>query len=335
MNASESPLFNPIIFKGGHIAVLDETLLPFKQEYITVKGLTGALYVLRQMKTRAFGQVLLFYYTLILEAKKGKIRSLANFAKLSHAITKKFMQTRPTFAFDQLNNELLAMLKNNKAEENFITLLKATIFTYIDSIQNARRHRARLAAGILPQSARILTHCNVSGELVAMLNEAGKLGKSIEFFATETRPYFQGARLTAWELNRANANTYLICDMQAGDILKRCRIDVVLVGSDRVTLKGDIVNKLGTYQLAVLAKHFGVPFYSFVQPPGNTKSIKDIQIEYRPKEEMLVFEKKRLAPKSQDAIYPSFDVVPSSLITGLIFFDKIYTPEEFAKKWEK
>ncbi|MDP1853819.1 MAG: hypothetical protein Q8L26_06430 [Candidatus Omnitrophota bacterium] len=335
MNIPESPLFNPVIFKGGHIAVLDETLLPFKQEYIKVSGLNGALYVLRQMKTRAFGQVLLFYYTLILEAKKNEITNLKSFSKLSRSITEKFIQTRPTFAFSQLNNELLSMLKNNKEEGSFISLIKIIILTYIDSIQNARRHRARLAAGILPQSARILTHCNVSGELVTMFAEAEKLGKSVEFFATETRPYFQGARLTAWELNRANANTYLICDIQAGDILKRCRIDMVLVGSDRVTLKGDIVNKLGTYQLAILAKHYGVPFYCFVQPPGDTKSIKDIKIEYRPKEEMLVFEKSCLAPKSQEAIYPSFDVVPSSLITGLIFFDQIYTPGEFAKKWVK
>lgn len=330
----ESLLFHPVIFKGGHIAVLDETRLPFDVKYIKVKNLKNALSVLAEMKTRAFGQVLLFYYILILEAKNRKIGALNKFLPLLEETTEKFIKSRPTFAFGQLKDELINMLKNNK-NDNFIAGLKNTVINYIESIQNARRYRAKLAAQIIPQNTRILTHCNISGELVALANEAEKLGKHVEFFAAETRPYFQGSRLTAWELNRADISVYLFCDNQAADILKRCRIDMVLTGADRVTIHGDIVNKTGTYQLAVLAKNFRIPFYSFVQPPGETKSIKDIKIEYRPKEEMLLFRNKWLTSKSQDALYPAFDVVPNELISGLIFFDGIYTPQDFAKKWKE
>ncbi|HDZ76761.1 MAG TPA: hypothetical protein ENH41_01590 [Candidatus Omnitrophica bacterium] len=329
---AESPLFNPVAYKGGHISVLDETALPFKETRIKVKNLKGAVSVLKSMKTRAFGQVLLFYYILILEAKNKKINSLSKFTKLSGSITKKFAAARPTFAFTQLQSELLKMLKNTN-NAVFIESLKNSVFTYINSVQNARRYRAKLVANMLPNSAKILTHCNVSGELVAVAAEAQKMGKAIEFFVTETRPYFQGSRLSAWEIHQAGINIYLLCDIQAADILKRCRIDMVLVGSDRSTQQGDIVNKIGTYQLAVLSRHFGIPFYSFVQPPGQTKTIKDIKIEYRPKEEMLKFRNTRITSGNQDAIYPAFDVVPNYLINGLIFFDRIYTPEEFAKKW--
>lgn len=330
----ESPLFNPVIFKNNHIAVLDETKLPFTLTYIKVKNLKSALSVLKEMKTRAFGQVLLFYYILILEAKNKKIKSKKEMLRAIENVTKKFLEARPTFAFTQLKNDILKMVENNQ-DDNILNNLKTSVLTYVNSIQNLRRYRAKLAAKLLPQNARVLTHCNVSGELVEMANIAQKMGKSIEFFATETRPYFQGARLTAWELNRAGFNVYLFSDIQAADILKRCRIDMVLTGSDRVTLSGDIANKTGTYQLAVMAKSLKIPFYCFTQPPGETKSIKDIKIEYRPKDEMLKFNGKCLAPKTQDTLYPAFDAVPNNLITGLIFFDGIYTPEEFAKKWQR
>ncbi|PIQ89203.1 MAG: hypothetical protein COV72_04170 [Candidatus Omnitrophica bacterium CG11_big_fil_rev_8_21_14_0_20_42_13] len=330
----ESPLFNPVLYKGGHITVLDETALPFKETRIKVKNLKTALSLLKEMKTRAFGQVLLFYYTLLLEARKNKINSPEKFSRLSTAITDKFSKARPTFAFGQLNNDLAKMLK---AADNskFIDLLEKSVFTYINLVQGARRYRVKLIAKILPHSARLLTHCNISGELVLLANEAEKMGKSVEFFATETRPYFQGSRLTAWELYQAGLNVYLICDIQAADILKRCRIDMVLVGSDRSTQNGDIANKIGTYQLAVLAKYFHIPFYAFMQPPGDTKNISDIKIEYRPKEEMLKFDGIRIAPKTQEALYPAFDIVPAELISGLVFFDGIYTPQELALKWQK
>lgn len=340
--SKESPLFNPVIFKGRskgnrtgeHIAVLDETKLPFDIQYIKVKNLKDALYVLREMKTRAFGQVLLFYYTLVIEAKNKKVKTKKDFLRIIDLVTDKFIAARPTFAFGQLKNDLIKMLVHID-DADFLKSAQAAILNYIQSIQNLRRYRAKLAANILPHNARILTHCNISGELVEMANAAEKLGKSVEFFVTETRPYFQGSRLTAWELNHAGYNVYLFSDIQAADILKNCRIDMVLTGSDRVTRNGDIANKTGTYQLAVLAKHLRIPFYCFTQPPGETKGINDIKIEYRPKEEMLAFGSRRLAPKSQDAIYPAFDVVPAELITGLVFFDGIYTPQNFAKKWEK
>lgn len=330
----ESPLFNPVIFKGGSISVLDETKLPFELTYIKVKNLKDALFVLKEMKTRAFGQVLLFYYTLILEAKNKKAKSKKSILEIVANITREFSEARPTFAFTQLKNDILKMIKNSE-DDTILNDLKTNVLNYIGSIQNLRRYRAKIAAGLLPLSARILTHCNVSGELVELASEAEKIGKTIEFFATETRPYFQGARLTAWELDRAGYNVYLLSDIQAADILKRCRIDMVLVGSDRVTIHGDIANKTGTYQLAVLAKYFKVPFYCFAQPPGETRNLKDIKIEYRPKEEMIKFSGRRLVWSGQDALYPAFDVVPADFITGLIFFDGIYTPEEFTKKWQK
>ena len=155
-------------------------------------------------------------------------------------------------------------------------------------IIKARLARAKRTASILPDSARVLTHCNVSGELVAIAQLCKSMGKEISVIATETRPYLQGSRLTAWELAQAGVSVSLVPDCAAAQVMDRGEVNAVVVGSDRCAQNGDVINKVGTYPLALMAKEYGIPFYALVQDPGGLVRGEDVEIEERSADELLV-----------------------------------------------
>jgi len=167
----------------------------------------------------------------------------------------------------------------------------------------------------------VLTHCNVSGLLPLIAKICRKQKKIISFFATETRPYLQGARLTAWELNQAKVKVILIADNMVAQVMKEGKIDKVIVGSDNLAQNGDIANKIGTYQIAIIAKYFKIPFYVLCPPQSKAKTGKEIKIEIRPDKELLAFCGKRIAPKGVEGYYPAFDVTPVGLITKHLYLN--------------
>lgn len=292
-----TPLAWPVTFKNNIIYVLDETELPTEEKYIEVKTLDDALRVLGQMKTRAFGQVLLFFYTCAISNKIDEI-------------AQEFLRTRPTFDFFLLSR----ILKEVFRKTNHI---KSAVDILLDNFEKKRRNRVKKLASILPDYSKILTICNVSGELVYLYEALRDIGKEAIFYVSETRPYLQGTRLTFWELNRNNIPAKLICDNQSAIIMEKKLVNCVITGSDRSTIKGDIINKIGTYPLAVLANYYNIPFYSLVQYPSDI-DVNDIVIEERPKEEIFMFINNNYLYANLDAIYLSFDITPSELITGRI-----------------
>jgi methylthioribose-1-phosphate isomerase len=183
-------------------------------------------------------------------------------------------------------------------------------------------------AALLPQGARVLTHCNTGGLATAgvgtalgVLRAAHKLGKLAHVWVDETRPYLQGARLTAWECLRDGLPASLITDNMAGHLMQRGHVDAVIVGADRIASNGDTANKIGTYSLAVLCHHHKIPFY--VAAPLSTMdwTIADgsaIPIEERSADEVTQLSGKRIAPEGMPALHPAFDVTPHALISAII-----------------
>jgi len=186
--------------------------------------------------------------------------------------------------------------------------------------------------GFFDDGDTILTHCNTSGELLLTARFCRTQTKGLTFFATETRPYFQG-RLTAWELSTDGFDVTLIPDNRVASLLNDGRCNKVITGADRVALNGDIVNKTGTRQLAMLAHRFGIPFYAFVQEPGTTATGKDVPIEYRDRTEVVRFRGRDIYPAGTDAFYPAFDMTPHRYITALITFEKILKPADLPAGW--
>jgi methylthioribose-1-phosphate isomerase len=298
-----SPLFWPIQLKGNTIYILDETQLPQKLTYIKAKNYQQACQAIKQMKTRAVGQVFLVMYTFLLSQRQNK-----NLAKVATAIN----ATRPTLSFKFLTDMVLGWEKNG-------TQLEKRILGFLEMLKAKRIQQARQAAGLLKDGDVILTHCNLSGLMPLIAQFAKEQGKKISFYVTETRPYLQGSRLTAWEIMRAGFEVTIITDNMVAYLLSLGKVTKVIVGADHLTLNGDIANKIGTYQIAVVAKYFKIPFFVICPPASKLKSGKEIKIEIRPPDELKIYQGLYLAPKEVKAYYPVFDVTPAKFITKHIY----------------
>ena len=301
-----SPLFWPIQLKGKAIHILDETLLSYKVHYITVRDYLGACKAIKEMKTRAVGQVLLVMYTFLLELKRGKV----DLKKVAAALN----STRPTLSFKFLTDMVLGWQKKGAP-------LEKCIYGFLDKLKNSRMKQAAAASKLIKNNDVILTHCNVSGLMPLIGEFCRKQGKRVSFFVTETRPYLQGSRLSAWELERAGFPVTLITDNMVAAVLAQKKVSKVIVGADNLAQNGDIANKVGTYQIAVIARHFRIPFYVLCPPATGAKSGKEIKIEIRSEKEVLEFQGTRIAPLGVKAYCPAFDVTPRHLITKHIYLE--------------
>lgn len=199
--------------------------------------------------------------------------------------------------------------------------------------ERTNRAMGALGASLIPENARIITHCNAGslatvyyGTALGVVYAAAEQGKVQRVYADETRPVGQGSRLTAWELARAGVPVTLICDNMAASLMAKGEVDLVIVGADRISASGDVANKIGTYGLAVLAKYHGIPFY--VAAPASTLDLSlpsgdDIVIEHRSAEEVL--------PRSMsgvDVYNPAFDVTPSHLVSKIITEHGVFSPQD-------
>jgi len=316
---NESPLFWPAQLKGNVLYVLDETLIPSKIRYIPVRNTRQAVQVIRDMKTRAFGQFLVVLNTFLLEINRNKNKSSAEILKVIQSTAKGLNASRPTFPFSDVTSIVVGWAQKANAEGlNLSEYVTKNIQGYLQGIRYRRLERVRKIAEVIKNHDRILTHCNLSGELAMAAKICQAQKKNIRFFATETRPYFQGAKLTCWELQQMGAKVTLIPDNAVGNLMAERFVNKVIIGSDRSCANGDIANKIGTYQIGVLAKEFGVPVYVLTQPSNTIKKGEDIPIEIREADELLTFEGKRIFEGKVSGFYPGFDVLPNELITEAI-----------------
>lgn len=298
-----SPLFWPIKFKNNTIYILDETALPGKVTYLKARNYQEACRAIKEMKTRAVGQVILVMYAFLLEARKK-----TDLKKVAGAVN----STRPTLSFKILTDMALDWARQGRD-------LEKNILGFLEILKTKRIEQAEETSKLIRDKDVILTHCNISGLMPLIGDFCRRQNKQVSFFVTETRPYLQGARLTAWELKQGGLEVTLITDSMAAYVISLGKVNKVIVGADHLAQNGDIANKVGTYQLAVLARHFRIPFYVLCPPASHAKSGRDIKIEIRPDKEMLEYQGVRLAPKGVKGYYPAFDITPNKLITKHIY----------------
>ncbi|HYL89777.1 MAG TPA: S-methyl-5-thioribose-1-phosphate isomerase [Burkholderiales bacterium] len=294
----------PIRWRGDRLDLLDQRLLPDKEIYVTCRTAEQVAKAIRDMVVRgapaigcaaAFGVVL----------GKGKPKAYDVLAK-----------SRPTAV-----NLFWALDRMKRARD-----LKAEAEAIYREDLAANRAIGELGAQFIKERARVMTHCNAGALATAGYGTAlgvirSAKGKHISVIANETRPYLQGARLTAWEMVQEKIPCTLITDNMAGHMMSRGEVDVVIVGADRNAANGDVANKIGTYALAVMAKRHGIPFY--VAAPVSTFDPKipdgsHIPIEERSADEVTGYRKLRWAPKGVNVRNPAFDVTPAELVTGII-----------------
>ena len=268
----ESPLFWPAYLKDGTLHVLDETLIPAKVKYIPVKNTKEAVKVIRDMKTRAFGQFLVVLNTFLVELHRNKGLAPAKMVKIIEATAKSLNASRPTFPFSDVTSIVVGWAhKAIKEKADIYSYLEKHILGFINGIRYRRLERVGKIANLIQNGDSVLTHCNVSGELAMAAAMCIQQNKKVKFYATETRPYFQGAKLTAWELNLVGAQVTLVPDNAVASLMAEKLVNRIVIGSDRSCANGDIANKIGSYQIAVLAKEFNVPLCVLTQPSNTIK----------------------------------------------------------------
>ena len=242
-------------------------------------------------------------------------------------------RTRPTavnlaWALEQMTRELGARIASGASPADVRSHARALAQRIHDDDVASCRAIGEAGAALLPAGARVLTHCNAGalatagyGTALGVIRSAARLGRLTRVLAQETRPFLQGARLTAWELARDGIPVNLVTDGMGGALMARGEVDAVVVGADRIAANGDVANKIGTYTLAVLAHAHGLPFY--VAAPLSTLDLATpdgagIPIEQRSSDEVTRFAGRRIAPEGVIALHPAFDVTPATLVTAII-----------------
>jgi len=314
---------------GDALKLLDQRKLPFVEEYVVCRTHVEVAKAIKDMVVRgapAIGVTAAFGYVLGLrEFTSGDLQEWMKNVKENLA------NTRPTavnlfWALDRMERTLLGNL--GKGREEILEILEGEALRMAREDIEVNKAIGRHGATLLKDGWTVLTHCNAGalatvdyGTALGVIRAAVESGKRIKVFADETRPYLQGARLTAWELSKDGIDVTVITDNMAGWLMKKGLINAVIVGADRIAINGDVANKIGTYTVAVLAKKHGIPF--FVAAPTSTidpkiRSGDEIPIEERSQDEVLFCGGNRVVPHGVKVVNPAFDVTEKDLITAII-----------------
>jgi len=328
-----------IEYKDNEVRIIDQTLLPERLKIIKIKDCEMMGKCIKEMKIRgapaigaagALGMVLAS-----LNDKKDVNEYLRNLKKCAEYLK----STRPTgIHLSLIIDKILGLIENENDIEKIREKILETAKKILDEDEKINKEIGKIGSELIRNGFRIMTHCNAGslatvyyGTALAPIYYSWENGKSITVIVNETRPRFQGANLTAWELSRTGIPYILITDNAAAFYMKKNKVDLIIIGADRIAMNGDAVNKIGSYSLALAAKEHNVPFY--VAAPvstidKNAKKGDDIVIEERDPNEILIINKKRIAPKGTKVWNPAFDVVPSKYIKGIITEKGIIKPQE-------
>lgn len=333
-------VLKPVYLDGDRLFIIDQRRLPGAYELMELKNKEEVINAIKTLAVRGAPAI-------GIAGAYGAYVSLRNIAGTSDfkafsadagSVLNEIEDSRPTaynlkYALDRIRKVVLTAKDRDEA------LL--TVKTEAEAIhrEDLERSKAIAAAGLslVPQKAGILSHCNAGGlatgglgTSLAVVFKAHESGKGVFVYVDETRPLLQGARLTAWELEKRDIPYKVICDNMAAMLMAQGKIDLVLVGADRIARNGDFANKIGTYSIAVLAHYHGVPFYTaapYSTFDFNIESGLSIPIEERNQQEVLEFAGVKTAPDGASAVNPSFDVTPHKLLTGIITeYGVLYPP---------
>ncbi|MEW6358413.1 MAG: S-methyl-5-thioribose-1-phosphate isomerase [Planctomycetota bacterium] len=316
----------------GKIKMVDQTLLPNEFKFVYCDSVKCAWDAIKRLVVRGAPAIgIAGAMGAVVGIQRSKAKTFRQFRKELEKVASYLATSRPTavnlfWALDRM--ERVADENRDKSVPELKQILLDEAKTILEEDKEMCRRIGRHGATLVKDGDTLLTHCNAGGlatgdygTALAVMFAADESGKKIAVYADETRPLLQGSRLTAWELMKAKIPVTLICDNMAAQVMKEGKVDLIVVGADRIAANGDTANKIGTYGVAILAKEHGVPFY--VAAPTSTfdltlKNGNAIPIEERAAEEVTEGFGKRTAPKNVKVYSPAFDVTPARYIAGII-----------------
>jgi methylthioribose-1-phosphate isomerase len=325
----------PTIAREGDVVVMiDQRKLPAEERYVRCKTAPEVARAIKTMVIRGAPAIgVAAAMGIALGMRKSRETGTKNFAAEFHKICELMASTRPTavnlfWAIERMKRSFAAAALAGESVDQIKGRLDAEADAIHDEDVASCRAMGAFGAEVVPADARVLTHCNAGalatagyGTALGVIRGAVETGKRVTVFADETRPFFQGARLTAWELLRDGIETTIITDNMSGALMRQGKVDLVVVGADRIAANGDTANKIGTYTVAVLAREHRIPFY--VAAPLSTIDLNTpdgdhIPIEERNPREVTHVGSSQLAPKGALIWNPAFDVTPHQFIAGII-----------------
>jgi methylthioribose-1-phosphate isomerase len=341
-------MVNTIWWKEGKVYILDQRKLPHKEELIECGNYEKVALCIKRMSIRGAPAIgIASAMGLALGARSINAETKDGFFKKLDTVANRFLHTRPTganlfWAIERLLR--LARKNHNKSVEEIKYILEKESIKILKEDIKLNKKIGKNGAELINKPSNILTHCNAGslatggyGTALGVIRSAYSRGKIKKVFVDETRPALQGARLTTWELLKDRIPAILVTDNMAGYLMQKGFIDYVIVGADRIAANGDVVNKIGTYTLAILANHHNIPFY--VAAPSSTVDMRtnkgeDIVIEERNPREVLEIQGKRIAPRNTAVLNPAFDLTPHKLVNAIIT-EKGVIKDPDRKKMEK
>jgi methylthioribose-1-phosphate isomerase len=317
------------------VRFLDQTKLPLEEIYVTATSYQDVATIIRDMIVRGAPAIgVSAAMGIALGVERSSATTIDALSAEVETMCDVLAKTRPTavnlfWAIERMRLLYHALAKKPAATIKGIqAVMIAEAQTMYDEDIAACKAMGRFGAALLPQEGTVLTHCNAGalatcgyGTALGVIRAAIEAGAKIDVLADETRPYLQGARLTAWELLHDGIKTSVLCDNMSGSLMRQGRIQAVIVGADRIAANGDVANKIGTYSVAVLAKEHGIPFY--VAAPLSTIDVATatgdgIPIEQRDAREVTHSNGKQMTPDGCGIENPAFDVTPAKYVTAII-----------------
>lgn len=323
---------NTVEWADGKVRLIDQTVLPLEHRIVECASYEEVAEAIRGMKVRGAPAIgITAAYGMALGAAASDTTDPDAFCSQMRQVAEWLRGTRPTAVNLFWATEKMLTVANGAPQRGVAAtragMLETAHRMSAEDIE-ANRRMGAYGAELLPDEGTVLTHCNAGalatvayGTALGVIRAAVERGKKIRVFADETRPFLQGARLTAWEMVSEGIPVTLITDSMAGHFMQRGKIDAAIVGADRIAANGDVANKIGTYSVAVLAKENGIPFY--VAAPTSTVDLsidtgEQIVIEERDPREVLYIGGQRIAPEGVDVANPAFDVTPHRYVTAII-----------------
>ena len=324
----------------NELIFLDQTLLPLKEKYIKTRNYKDVIDAIIQLKVRGAPLIgIAAAYGVVLGMQDFRSDNKKNFQIHFYKLTESFRNTRPTaknlfYALNRLE-KVFTENEDKETEDIPVMLLEEADRMYDEDIEMCRRIGIN-GADLMGEKMNILTHCNAGelatggiGTALGVIFTASEQGKDVYVYADETRPLLQGARLTVYELEKNEIDHELIIDSMAANLMKEGMVDCVIVGADRIAPNGDVVNKVGSYSLAVNCAYHKVPFY--VAAPSTTIDFEietgnDIEIEERDPDEVRTVNGVQITDKDANVLNPAFDLVPSGLVSAIITEYKVHYP---------
>lgn len=322
-----------ITWENGRLEIIDQTLLPTTYERIALTDLEQVWEAIKSLRVRGAPAIgICAAFGVLVGVKERQPSNMAELTDAVRSATEYLATSRPTAVnlFWALNRmrAVSDSLPENMEVTDAVRRLEQEATAILEEDKTLCRAIGKHGAALIKPGDGVLTHCNAGGlatgdygTALAVMFSAHASGTNFAAYADETRPLLQGARLTAWELANAGIDVTVICDSMAAQVMREGKIQLVVVGADRIAANGDTANKIGTYSLAIAARHHQVPFY-VVAPTSTIDLALDeggaIPIEERAPEEVAEPEGHRLAPFGTEAWNPAFDVTPAELVTALV-----------------